>query len=384
MEGEGVAQVLLERVRKTYASGIEAVANVDLRIEDGEFFALLGPSGSGKSTLLRMIAGLETLDEGTIAIAGRDVSLLAPRERDVAMVFQNPPLLPHLSVFENIAFSMRARKQVGNSVRLAVQDIAERLSISMLLKRRPQTLSGGQKQRVALGRAIVRKPSVFLLDEPLSSLDESLRAEVRSLLIQTHQRTGATMIYVTHDQREALGMGDRVGVMDQGRLVQSGSPRDVYERPSTRFVGGFVGDPAMRMIPAMFETAQGRTSLRLLGTPEISSTLMLDSRLAKIVDRFSGRTVELGLRPEHVRIASSNSPRDPQFAWLGIEARLVRSEYLGHESIATLRLASYELYARLLTDFSVKPHGSYEIGLDFSRASWFATDSGMALRDETL
>ena len=374
-----MAQVVLERVRKTYANGIEAVANVDLRIEDGEFFAFVGPSGSGKTTLLRMIAGLETLDEGAITIAGRDVSRLSPRERDVAMVFQNPPLHPHLSVFENIAFPLRARKQRGNAVRVAVEEIAARLGISMLLKRRPQTLSAGQKQRVALGRAFVRKPNVFLFDEPLSSLDESLRAEVRALLMETHQRTGATMLYVTHDQGEALGMGDRVGVMDRGRLLQTGSPRDLYDRPATRFVASFIGDPAMRMIPLTFEIRQGRASLQLLGTPEVTSTFPLDSRSAAIVDRFSGRTVELGLRSEHVRIASTNSPRDPQFAWLGIEARLVRSEYRGHELLATLRLGSHELHARLPSDISVPPNGSYEIGLDFSRASWFATDSGMAL-----
>ena len=328
---------------------------------------------------MRLIAGLETWDEGTIAIAGRDVSRLSPRERDVAMVFQNPPLHPHLSVFENIAFPLRARKQRGNTVRIAVEGIAERLGISMLLKRRPPTLSGGQKQRVALGRAFVRQPTVFLFDEPLSSLDESLRAEVRALVIETHQQTGATMIYVTHDQGEALGMGDRLGVMDHGRLLQTGSPRELYERPSTRFVGGFVGDPAMRMIPLTFESKQGQTSLRLLGTTEVSATFPLDSRWATIIARFSGRTVELGLRPEHVRIGSTNFPRDPQFAWLGIEARLVRSEYRGHELLATLRLGSHELHARLPSDISVPPNGSYEIGLDFSRAFWFATDSGMAL-----
>ncbi len=375
-----MSQVVLEGLWKTFPNGVEAVANVNLRVAEGEFFTLLGPSGSGKSTLLRSIAGLETVDSGTISIKGRDVTRLAPRERDVAMVFQNPPLLPHLSVFENIAFGLRSRGERGKTLRSAVEDISERLGLAGVLTRKPRTLSGGQKQRVALGRALVRNPSVFLLDEPLSSLDESLRAEVRSDLIEAHRRLGATMIYVTHDQGEALVVGDRVGVMDRGRLIQIGSPRQLYESPVSRFVARFVGSPSMNVLPLAVERRDGRLGFQILGTPEPRTHFPVVGPWTRVFEPFRDRTVELGLRAEDVRVATCDAERDETWLWPGIDVVLLGIEYLGHESLATIRIGPHPLRCRLPSNFKALPESPLQIGFDPSQASWFATDSGLAIR----
>ena len=246
-----MAEVRFEGVSKTYSRGdAPAVARVDLTVRDGEFLVLVGPSGCGKSTTLRMVAGLEVPSEGRIFIGGRDVTALPPKDRDIAMVFQNYALYPHMTVAENMAFALKLRHVARDEIARRVAATAETLGLGPYLKRLPQALSGGQRQRVALGRAIVREPAVFLFDEPLSNLDAKMRVEMRSEIIRLHQRLGSTMIYVTHDQTEAMTMGERIVVMDSGRIQQVASPLEVYERPANPFVAGFIGTPPMNLFPA--------------------------------------------------------------------------------------------------------------------------------------
>ena len=375
--------VLLEGICKNYPNGVVAIDHLNLQVAGGEFFALLGPSGSGKSTLLRLIAGLELMDKGSVWIDGRDVSRLAPRDRNLAVVFQNPALLPHLTVFENMAFGLRAGGQKVQTVRKAVEDMAERLRLTGILSRKPRTLSGGQKQRVALGRAFVRKPAVFLLDEPLSSLDESLREEIRLDLIAAHRRLGATIIHVTHDQKEALTLGDRVGLMQHGKLAQTGTPRDLYARPCSRPVAGFVGEPAMKFLSVIFENRSGIRFMRIVGLPALPTDLPLAECWASQVEKFAGRTIELGLRPEHVKVHNGSSDRDPAFAWTGFHVSLVRSEYQGYSLLLTLENGLCLLHARAPVDSKHLLHTTVEIGFDLSRASFFASDSGIALSHGT-
>ena len=243
-----MADVTLESVAKVYPGGVTAVRGLDLRITDGEFLVLVGPSGCGKSTTLRMIAGLEEITSGTLSIGERRVNDVHPRDRDIAMVFQSYALYPHMSVRDNMAFGLELRKTPAAEVERRVSDAAEILGIGDLLKRKPKALSGGQRQRVAMGRAIVRQPSVFLFDEPLSNLDARLRVQMRLELSRLHASLGTTMIYVTHDQVEAMTLADRIAVMDQGVLQQLGTPMEVYHQPANRFVAGFIGSPSMNFL----------------------------------------------------------------------------------------------------------------------------------------
>ena len=245
-----MASIRLEKVWKTYPNGHVAARGVDLRIADGEFVVLVGPSGCGKSTVLRMIAGLETPSEGKVIIGDRDVTELPPQERDIAMVFQSYALYPHMTVRENLAFGLRMRGVAPAVIAERVDGSAKALGLDSVLGRKPGQLSGGQRQRVALGRAIVREPMVFLFDEPLSNLDAKLRLETRAELARLHRRLAATMVYVTHDQEEALTLGSRVAVMREGQIEQVGPPLEVYRRPATVFVATFVGSPAMNLLPA--------------------------------------------------------------------------------------------------------------------------------------
>lgn len=243
-----MSEVVLENVCKRYESGSVAVSNVSLTVRDGEFLVLVGPSGCGKSTTLRMVAGLEEITSGTIYIGGRCVNNLAPKDRDIAMVFQNYALYPHMTVFENMAFGLKLRHVPRREIQSRVNEAAEILGLQEYMKRLPKQLSGGQRQRVAVGRAIVRKPKVFLFDEPLSNLDAKMRVEMRGEITRLHRRLGATMIYVTHDQVEAMTMSDRIVVMDRGVVQQCDRPLDVYRRPANLFVAGFVGTPPMNLV----------------------------------------------------------------------------------------------------------------------------------------
>ena len=374
-----MAGVELRGLGKRYPNGVEAVASVDLAVADGEFFAVVGPSGSGKSTLLRLIAGLETPGTGTVAIGGRDVTALPPRDRDLAMVFQEAALYPHLSVFDNLAFGLRARGQARelgkNELRARVETAAEGLGLLGVLDRRPETLSGGQRQRVAFGRAIVRRPSVFLFDEPLSGLDAPLRASIRADLIDLHRALGATMFYVTHDQGEALAVADRLGVMDRGRLVQVGTPAEVYHAPASRTVAEFVGSPPMNVVPCALRDGPPPTLVPDGLEPSPPFAAAWASRL---LARGVG-AVDLGVRPEHVHLVRS-ADRDTRLAWLSAPLDVVRSEYLGHETVVTLALGRHALAARHQGPDAPRPGDRITIGLDLDRASWFDPATGSAVR----
>jgi multiple sugar transport system ATP-binding protein len=248
-----MAEIDLRHVTKTFAGDVVAVNDVSLTIADGEFIALVGPSGCGKSTLLRAIAGLEEVTAGEIAIGGRDVTDLAPRQRDIAMVFQSYALYPHMSVRQNLGYGLRVRRTPKAEIRKRVDEIAELLGLTELLERKPAQLSGGQRQRVAMGRAIAREPQAFLMDEPLSNLDAKLRVGMRASLAQLHQRLGVTTVYVTHDQVEAMTLGQRVAVMKDGRILQVDAPQTLYERPRDLFVAGFIGSPAMNLVDARID-----------------------------------------------------------------------------------------------------------------------------------
>jgi multiple sugar transport system ATP-binding protein len=248
-----MAEIVLDHLSKAYAGGVLAVDDVSLRIGDGEFLVLVGPSGCGKSTLLRLVAGLEEASQGTIAIGGTDVTTLAPRRRDIAMVFQSYALYPHMSVRQNIAYGLKVRRTPKDEAKRRVDEVAALLGLEALLDRRPAQLSGGQRQRVAMGRAIVREPKAFLMDEPLSNLDAKLRVGMRASLSQLHQRLGVTTVYVTHDQTEAMTLGQRVAVLDEGRVLQCDTPQRLYDRPANVFVAAFIGTPAMNLVEASIE-----------------------------------------------------------------------------------------------------------------------------------
>jgi multiple sugar transport system ATP-binding protein len=290
-----MAEVLLSNVRKEFGA-TSVIKGVNLTIEDGEFVVLVGPSGCGKSTLLRMIAGLEDITGGTIMIGGTVVNDLEPRERDIAMVFQSYALYPHMNVEKNMGFSMALRKAPEGEIRAAVGNAADALELGAYLGRLPKALSGGQRQRVAMGRAIVRRPKVFLFDEPLSNLDAQLRVQMRTEVRKLHQSIDATSIYVTHDQVEAMTMADRIVVLDKGRIAQVGSPLELYDRPANRFVAEFIGSPSINVLPA--SVRGGAFGIRSeQGTIEIP-----------LAGGSQGENVDVGIRPEHFRPADRGIP----------------------------------------------------------------------------
>ncbi len=294
-----MAEVILDNITKIYPGGVKAVDNMSLKIEDQEFIVLVGPSGCGKSTTLRMVAGLEEITVGTIRIAERVVNDVPPKDRDIAMVFQNYALYPHMTVYKNMAFGLKLRRLPKREIEQKVRDAARLLGIEELLDRKPKALSGGQRQRVAVGRAIVRTPKAFLFDEPLSNLDAKLRVEMRAELKKLHRRLATTTIYVTHDQEEAMTLGDRVVVMKDGIIHQCGSPLEVYEEPGNRFVAGFVGTPPMNFLEARVCAENGQ-----LCFDEGSNKLRLPARLAEALACWEGRQVVLGVRPEDFSCAN--------------------------------------------------------------------------------
>src|SRR5882724_4157785 len=273
----GMAGIVLSGVTKAFPGGTVAVSSLDLEVADGEFLVLVGPSGSGKTTVLRMVGGLEEATTGEIRIGGRDVTGLAPRDRDIAMVFQTYALYPHMTVARNMAFGLKLRKTPGAEIRRRVEETAALLGLSDLLDRKPRALSGGQRQRVAMGRAIVREPAAFLMDEPLSNLDAKLRVQMRAEISRLQSDLGVTTVYVTHDQIEAMTMGDRVAVMRKGELQQVATPQDLYDRPVNHFVGGFIGSPAMNMVEAVLER-DGDGLVAKIGNQQLS----LDSQVAAL------------------------------------------------------------------------------------------------------
>jgi multiple sugar transport system ATP-binding protein len=343
-----MAEVRIENVRKIFGEFV-AVEGFSLDIKDGEFIILVGPSGCGKTTVLRSIAGLETVTSGEIFIDGKPVSKMAPKKRDIAMVFQNYALYPHMNVRNNMAFSLKLRKFPKQKINEIVERTADLLGMGELLDRKPNELSGGQRQRVALGRAIVRDPKVFLFDEPLSNLDAKLRISMRAELLSLHQRLKTTTIYVTHDQLEAMTMGDRIVVMNKGVIQQVDSPQNVYDQPANQYVAGFIGSPAMNFISCKISLDKGQF---FAVSPGIKLKIPEDKSI-KIKDRV-GQEVCLGLRPEHIIHRSLVEQYDPEVSFKGSVWVI---EPLGSEKLVYLRPESQEtLIARL------DPHVNIKLG----------------------
>jgi multiple sugar transport system ATP-binding protein len=327
-----VADLRFSDLTKAFDGGTLAVDSLDLEIGDGEFMVLVGPSGSGKTTVLRLTAGLEAITKGEVEIGGRVVNDLHPMDRDIAMVFQNYALYPHMTVSENMGFGLKLRHTKKREIKERVGDAAHTLSISDLLKRKPGQLSGGQRQRVAMGRAIVREPAVFLMDEPLSNLDAKLRVQMRAEIQRLQHRLGTTTIYVTHDQTEAMTMGDRVAVMRHGRLVQVDTPQALYDRPVDLFVAGFIGSPAMNLVSAQLRASNG-SLLATVGSTELE---LPAGAVPTSVAARAGRDVIVGFRPEHLEDAELVRPANGR---LLLEAPVALAEPVGAEVIVHFELA---------------------------------------------
>jgi multiple sugar transport system ATP-binding protein len=365
-----MTKISLEKLNKRYGA-VPAVIDVDLAIADNEFVVLVGPSGCGKSTTLRMVAGLEEITSGTIRIGERVVNGLAPKDRDIAMVFQNYALYQHMTIYDNLAFGLRNRKVPEDVIGREVARAAEILGIGDLLKRKPRQLSGGQQQRVALGRCIVRHPQVFLFDEPLSNLDAKLRAQMRIEIKRLRERVATTSIYVTHDQVEAMTLGDRVVVMREGRILQQGTPLEIYSRPANRFVAGFIGAPAMNFIDVTLARVDGRLTVEAEGlrlrVPDEQAAMLLHQRT---------QALTLGVRPEHVLIGD---PRPENGT--GFDAAIEVTEQLGAELLVGVRVAGTTVIASRVDPWAkLALHQKLRLSLDPRGLHFFDRESGEALR----
>jgi multiple sugar transport system ATP-binding protein len=354
-----MARLTLTDLHKYYGD-THAVKGVSLDIPEGEFAVLVGPSGCGKSTLLRSIAGLEPIDQGTIAIDGEDVTDMRPRDRNIAMVFQNYALYPYMNVFDNISFGLRARKVDEVEVRRRVAEAAEMLDIAPLLQRLPRQLSGGQRQRVAIGRAIVRDARLFLFDEPLSNLDAKLRDEMRAEIKRLHQELGKTMVYVTHDQVEAMTLADRIVLLRDGVIEQQGAPLDLFERPQTRFVAGFLGSPSMNFIPARLQGEDGALAVAVDG-----HSLPVPSARIENLEKHRGQDVLFGVRPEHLTRAREGDVR-AGLATLPVTFDLIQPT--GSRTYGTFRLAGTEVTAELQAHDAERPGERLALHVDMNRA----------------
>lgn len=354
-----MAGIEIARVVKAYGA-TPVIHGIDIDVRDGEFVVLVGPSGCGKSTLLRMIAGLESITGGSIRIGGRVVNDLPPRDRDIAMVFQDYALYPHRTVAENIGFGLKMRGVDRAIIDRKVQEASEILQIGHLLERKPGQLSGGQRQRVAMGRAIVRDPKVFLFDEPLSNLDAQLRAEMRVEIKKLHQRFGTTIIYVTHDQVEAMTLADRIAILKGGHLEQFATPEVVYKEPRSTFVAGFIGSPTMNMVKARI-------------TPD-ASAIMLDGGVSMIAPaafrRAAGRDVLLGLRAEHIMLSDAPAAHS---------AKAVIVEPLGSDTLALMRIGAVEMTGRFAPDSGLVAGRNVKLMLNLDHAHLFEPDTGLAI-----
>lgn len=369
----------LQGVDKAYRGGIVAARGVDLAIDGGELFVLLGPSGSGKSTLLRLIAGLETPDSGSIWLGGRRIDGLHPRDRGVQMVFQDQALYPHLDVFENIAFGLRARRTDRSEVDATVRSTAGMLGLGDCLGRPPATLSGGQRRRVALARALATRPKVFLLDEPFSGLDAPLRNATRAVLIDLKRQTGATMVLVTHDQAEALAIADRLAVIEAGRVVQVGRPAEVYERPDRRFVGRFVGQPPMSFLPCLVGLDAGSVAIRVVDVHDQGPWIFPRSGWSVAALAEAGvERVDLGIRAEDVLLGPPGPSTQTEDA-LALTAVVHHVELLGSEVLASLRVGPHSLAIRLPASSTVRVGWVLAVRPILQRACWFRATTGERL-----
>jgi multiple sugar transport system ATP-binding protein len=363
-----MAKVLLKDLNKKY-DDTHAVKDVNLEIRDREFVVLVGPSGCGKTTTLRMVAGLEEITSGEISIDGRVVNELPPMDRDIAMVFQNYALYPHMSVYDNMAFGLKMRKFERSEIEKRVRQAADILGIQALLERRPRQLSGGQRQRVALGRAIVRHPRVFLFDEPLSNLDAKLRVQMRVELKRLHHRLETTAIYVTHDQVEAMTLGDRVVVMKDGLVQQVGEPLELYGRPANRFVASFIGSPAMNFADVtVTNTGEG------LWAEAPGLRIRVPASKVPVLHRHTGQKIVLGIRPEALRLANGADGSDYAF-----DSTVEVVEPLGNEILIDVRAGVHALVARVDPATRVKVHETVRLALDPERLHFFDAKTEAAL-----
>jgi multiple sugar transport system ATP-binding protein len=358
-----MAQVNLKTVSKVFQGEVRAVDKVDIAVKDKEFVVLVGPSGCGKSTTLRMIAGLEEITDGEIYIDDRRVNEIPPKDRDIAMVFQNYALYPHMTAYDNMSFGLRLRHFPKPEIEKRVRDAADMLGIKELLQRKPKELSGGQRQRVAVGRAIVRKPKVFLFDEPLSNLDAKMRVQMRNEISRLHNRLQSTMIYVTHDQTEAMTMGDRIVVMRDGIVQQEDKPLSLYERPQNRFVAGFIGSPPMNFIEGMLIQREGVFYFK-----SEKFELKVNEEMKGKLQRCIGKKIILGIRPEDIH--------DKLYVRPGLGENTVTAtvdliEPMGAETYLYLHVGRQTLMARLKTKSDVSIHQDLEVVFDMNRVHFF-------------
>jgi len=388
-----MAEIVFENVTKVFPGDVVALDDVSLRVADGEFIALVGPSGCGKSTLLRALAGLEEVTSGSISIGARDVTDLAPRHRDVAMVFQSYALYPHMTVRQNLGYGLKVRRTPKDEIRRRVDDVATMLGLDELLERRPAQLSGGQRQRVAMGRAIVRQPQAFLMDEPLSNLDAKLRVGMRASLAQLHRRLGTTTVYVTHDQVEAMTLGQRVAVMRDGRILQVDAPQRLYEQPRDVFVAGFIGSPAMNLVEATIDGDE-------VGFGQFRVALDPDRRPAS----RSTRSVVLGVRPEsfedalyathdlpglEVEVAVLEELGSDAHVFFAVDAPPIAREVLEDEGEEDAQLIASEgalLNARIDSRTQARVGESLRLVVDPARFHFFDPETGASLleRDRSM
>jgi multiple sugar transport system ATP-binding protein len=363
-----MARVAMRSLNKKYDE-VHAVIDVNLDIDDQEFVVLVGPSGCGKTTTLRMVAGLESITSGNISIDEKIVNELPPMDRDIAMVFQNYALYPHMSVYDNMAFGLKMRKFDKPEIDKRVREAADILGIHELLKRKPRQLSGGQRQRVALGRAIVRHPQVFLFDEPLSNLDAKLRVQMRVELKKLHERLGTTAIYVTHDQVEAMTLGDRVVVMRDGRVQQVGDPMELYNEPANRFVAGFIGSPAMNFTGMRISSENGGLWAESEGM-RIKVPEPMRDRLA----RYAGKEATFGIRPEDLHIATATDPMELTF---GVAVEVI--ERLGSEILLDVAVGATTMVASVEPTAKAKVHEQLRLAINPERAHFFDNETEAAI-----
>ncbi|MDY3052871.1 MAG: sn-glycerol-3-phosphate ABC transporter ATP-binding protein UgpC [Ndongobacter sp.] len=364
-----MADLQFEHIKKIYEGGFCAVPDFNLEIKDREFMVFVGPSGCGKSTTLRMIAGLEEISGGELRIGGKRVNEVEPKDRDIAMVFQNYALYPHMTVRENMSYALKIKKMPRAQIDEKVNEAARILGLEQVLDRKPRALSGGQRQRVALGRAIVRDPKVFLMDEPLSNLDAKLRVQTRAEIIRLHERLQTTFVYVTHDQTEAMTMGDRIVIMNNGVIQQVDTPHNVYFYPQNEFVAGFIGSPQMNFFSARVLKEASGCFVTFLGT-----TLPLPGRFGRLLEKAGklSAPLTLGVRPEHLYVA----PRTPGMA---LEADIDLVELLGSEKHLHCRAGDEEFLARISSDHPARAHEKLILFLDAAKLHFFDPESGANL-----
>ncbi|WP_028972773.1 ABC transporter ATP-binding protein [Spirochaeta cellobiosiphila] len=364
-----MAEVILNDITKVYDGGVKAVDKANIHINDEEFVVLVGPSGCGKTTTLRMVAGLEDITDGELTIDGKRMNEVAPKDRDIAMVFQNYALYPHMSVYDNMAFGLRIRKYAKEEIDSRVKEAAQILDIEQLLERKPKALSGGQRQRVAVGRAIVRKPKVFLFDEPLSNLDAKLRVQMRAEISGLHTRLQATMIYVTHDQTEAMTMGDKIVVMKDGLIQQIGTPLGLYNQPYNRFVAGFIGSPPMNILSGEVLEENGKVVVNE-GTFKIETTEKQSAKLKEYV----GKQILFGIRPEEFKYQATPAAKN------NIKATVEVIEPLGNETHLYVSTESHQMITRVEPDVLPSVGDEVNFTADLNRVLFFDMETEITIQ----